>query len=536
MSLAPGQLLHNNRYRILALLGQGGMGAVYQAWDESLQIYVAIKENLDAAPEAQRQFSHEARILARLSHPNLPRVIDYFFVADQGQYLVMDYIEGEDLGALLARLGTLPESDVLNWIAQVCDALVYLHSQPSPIIHRDIKPTNIKIRSDRTAVLVDFGIAKVYDPVLGTTVGAKAVTPGYSPPEQYGSGTTDVRSDIYALGATLYHLLTGQAPPESIQRLVNGVVLPSPRQYNAHISPLVEQTIYRATEITTNRRFQSVAEFRDALVQSLSVTETQVAIEPPARPPRGGISPWGRLIGGSVLLLVIVIGGWALTRRMRSETAADTSSSARLTTLTATTLVSSATPSDVQLVSTAAALTLTAALPTVPPSVTPPPTSTPLLSTATPSCPAVNGLFAGVWSQVQDTLGCALGNPGQGLVVEENFVGGKMIWREPVDEGQALVIFNDGTWQIFQHAPYVEGSAEYSCVDENTPAQSPPTPRRGFGMMWCDIPAIRSGLGNAIDTERSYTGALQSFDRGFVLRTDYGATFVFYDTGQWEQW
>mgnify|MGYP001254033186 FL=1 len=278
--LQPGQLLQHERYRIDALLGQGGMGAVYRAWDISLEMPVAIKENLDASVEAQKQFSREARLLAQLSHPHLPRVIDYFFIPGQGQYLVMDYIAGEDLESMVQRLGPLPEAQVLPWLMQICDALSYLHHQPAPIIHRDIKPANIKIRPDGQAMLVDFGIAKVYDPMLSTTIGAKAITPGYSPPEQYGEGTTNVRSDVYALGATLYHVLTGQRPPESVQRLVAAIPLPAPRQLNPAISPRVEQSILRATEIATSQRFQSVA----ALHAALSGAPT--SITPPPAPPK----------------------------------------------------------------------------------------------------------------------------------------------------------------------------------------------------------------------------------------------------------
>ncbi|MBN1149006.1 MAG: serine/threonine protein kinase, partial [Anaerolineales bacterium] len=202
MPLAQGQTLHN-RYRIVGLLGQGGFGAVYRAWDITFEIPCAIKENTETSEAAQRQFLREAKLLHVLRHPNLPLVKDYFFLPSQGQYLVMDYVEGQDLGEMLLN-GPLEEARVLPWIMQVCDALSYLHSQNPPVIHRDIKPGNIKITPQGKAVLVDFGISKVYDPAMATTVGARAVTPGYSPPEQYGKGTTDARSDLYALGATLY--------------------------------------------------------------------------------------------------------------------------------------------------------------------------------------------------------------------------------------------------------------------------------------------------------------------------------------------
>jgi serine/threonine protein kinase len=268
MPLEIGQSIHHERYRIDSLLGQGGMGAVYQAWDTNLEIPVAIKENLDASPEAQKQFTREAQILARLAHPNLPRVIDSFIIPEVGQYLVMDYVEGEDLQTMLGRLGRLPEPQVLNWISQICDALAYLHNQSSPIIHRDIKPGNIKIRSDGRAMLVDFGIAKVYNPTIATTMGARAFTPGYSPPEQYGTGSTDRRSDIYALGATVYHLLTGNPPPDSLKRMVNRVEMLPPRELNNNISRAVEKMIIRSTELDTDHRYQSVEELLAALQQS----------------------------------------------------------------------------------------------------------------------------------------------------------------------------------------------------------------------------------------------------------------------------
>ena len=273
MPLSIGQTLQNERYRIDGLLGQGGMGAVYRAWDENLHVVVAIKENLEASPEARSQFIREARMLARLAHPNLPRVTDYFFIAEQGQYLVMDYVEGEDLQQMLDRRGIPTEEQALEWTRQVCDALNYLHTQPTPVIHRDIKPANIRIRPDGRAMLVDFGIAKIFDPQGSTTVGARAVTPGYSPPEQYGGGRTDARSDVYAIGATLYHLLTGQAPPESVRLMTEMASAPPPRRLNPGINPGTEAAIMRAMSVSTDRRFQSAAEFKAALTSALERKE-----------------------------------------------------------------------------------------------------------------------------------------------------------------------------------------------------------------------------------------------------------------------
>ncbi len=264
MPLSQGQIL-NSRYRIAKLLRQGGFGAVYRAWDLNINRPCAVKENLEASAEAQQQFGREAMILANLNHPNLARVNDYFFIPGQGQYLVMDYVEGEDLQEKLNQVqGPLPEVQVIPWILQICDALEYLHCQNPPIIHRDIKPANIRITSQGQAMLVDFGIAKAYDPNLKTTLGARAFTPGYSPPEQYGRGTTDARSDIYALGATLYTILTCEVPPESTERL-RGAVLSAPSRLNPAISPKAEVVISRAMQLEPTQRFQQSSEFRAAL-------------------------------------------------------------------------------------------------------------------------------------------------------------------------------------------------------------------------------------------------------------------------------
>ncbi|MEW5871441.1 MAG: protein kinase [Chloroflexota bacterium] len=299
MPLSTGQVL-NNRYRIVSLLGQGGMGAVYRAWDLTLKRPLALKENLETTPEAQKQFEREAQILANLSHPNLPRVSDYFSIPGQGQYLVMDFVEGVDLQTMIDQQGALSENQALEWVCQICEALDYLHNQSSPIIHRDIKPANIKIRPDGRAMLVDFGIAKLYDPHRSTTVGAKAVTPGFSPPEQY-SGKTDARSDIYALGATLYTLLTGETLPESALRAVGSGNFSPPRQLKASISPHVEAAVLRAIEISTDKRFQRAGELRTALTQpAQAATPPTAKMQPPIPatqvmpPPEIPVQPAGR--------------------------------------------------------------------------------------------------------------------------------------------------------------------------------------------------------------------------------------------------
>jgi branched-chain amino acid transport system substrate-binding protein len=267
-----GQVL-NNRYRILNLLGQGGFGAVYRAWDANLNLACAIKQNTETSPQASRQFAREAKILAKLRHPNLPKVIDYFTLPGSGQYLVMEYIEGEDLQTKLDKVnGPLPEARVLAWADQILDALEYLHNQDPPIIHRDIKPANIRITPQGQAVLVDFGIAKSQDPSEKTTEGARAVTPGYSPYEQYALRMTDARSDIYALGSTLYTLLTGNVLHESVLRLVDDPVRPA-GELNPALSAATSLAIHKAIQVNPRKRWQTAPEFKSAL-HGLALAET----------------------------------------------------------------------------------------------------------------------------------------------------------------------------------------------------------------------------------------------------------------------
>lgn len=276
MSLRIGEVI-NSRYRIQSLLGQGGFGAVYRVEDLSLKTLSALKENLDYWDEAQRQFEREALILAGLRHPNLPRVTDYFTIPAQGQYLVMDFVEGYDLQQVIDRTHKpLYEKPTLKWIDQICAALSYLHAQNPPIVHRDVKPANIRVTPDGVAMLVDFGVAKFYRPNVKTTLGARAVTAGYSPIEQYGEGTTDTRADIYSLGATLYTLLTAQRPPESIER-VSGKALIEPRRLNQDITPTTERVIVRALEVLAQNRYATIDEMRQALTKAAQQSMSPVA-------------------------------------------------------------------------------------------------------------------------------------------------------------------------------------------------------------------------------------------------------------------
>lgn len=273
MTLDKGTLIHN-RYRIVDILGQGGMGSVYRAIDENLGVSVALKENLFTTDEYARQFRLEAVILANLRHPNLPRVSDHFVLGDLGQYLVMDFIEGEDLRFRMERLGMLEEDEAVHIGAAMCDALAYLHSRKPPILHRDLKPGNVKISPDGHIYLVDFGLAKVYQSASqATTTGARAMTPGYSPPEQYGTARTDPRTDIYSLGATLYAALTGIIPEDGLARAMDNAQLTPLRKRNSKISRKLSAAIEKAMAVDPSDRFQTAEEFKAALLASKSMTQ-----------------------------------------------------------------------------------------------------------------------------------------------------------------------------------------------------------------------------------------------------------------------
>jgi len=256
------------------------MGAIYQAEDTRLEGRLCALKEVIPEPGADRerqeqiqaQFHREASILARLDHPNLPKVSDYFLYNGR-DYLVMDFVPGRDLRDLLEEARSqgkfLPEEQVLAWAEQLCDALEYLHSQDPPVLHRDIKPANIKLTPAGTIKLVDFGLVKLMAPDDNRTVTVLQGrgTVQYTPLEQYGgdTGHTDVRSDIYSLGATLYHLLTAQPPLEAKQRFLKPGSLPPIRQLNPQVSPHVAQAIAHAMAMHPDDRPSSVAQFRAEL-------------------------------------------------------------------------------------------------------------------------------------------------------------------------------------------------------------------------------------------------------------------------------
>jgi len=283
VQLKPGVVLHK-RYKIDHVIGQGGKGCIYLAEDLRLAGRMcAVKEvehdpslPEDALRETREQFHQEATILARLDHPNLPKVSDFFSILDN-DYLVMDYVPGDDLRTLMLKASqagkVLPEKEVISWATQLGDALTHLHGQEPPILHRDIKPSNLKLTPSGLLKLVDFGLARLLAPGEVTiTIMQGQGTAQYTPLEQYGGDSvhTDVRSDIYSFAATLYHLLTNQPPANVRDRFLDPTILVAPRQYNAAISPRTERAILWGLQLHPADRPSSVQAFIRALTEESS--------------------------------------------------------------------------------------------------------------------------------------------------------------------------------------------------------------------------------------------------------------------------
>lgn len=276
--LRAGETL-KGRYKILRSIGQGGMGCIYQAEDVRLEGRLCAVKEVQTDPnlpprtqqQARDQFYREASVLARLDHPNLPKVSDFFSDNDR-DYLVMDYVPGRDLKEIMdeARQNGrfLSETEVLGWANQLMAALEYLHAQEPPIVHRDIKPSNLKFTPSGLLKLVDFGLVKLLAPDERTVTVVQGLgTIFYTPLEQYGgdTGNTDARADIYAFGATLYHLLTNEPPAEAKQRFLRPEVLKLPRSINAALSGRVEKVMLWAMALHPNERPPSIAALREVL-------------------------------------------------------------------------------------------------------------------------------------------------------------------------------------------------------------------------------------------------------------------------------
>lgn len=279
-ALAQNTLIQN-RYLIVHLIGKGGMGEVYLAVDQRLGSAVALKRTYFAGDEMLGSaFEREARTLARMRHPVLPKVSDHFGEGEE-QYLVMEHIAGDDLAKRLeAAQKPFPVSWVMFWADQLLDALSYLHSHEPPIIHRDIKPQNLKLTDENHIILLDFGLSKTSTGQThlsnsGSTGSVVGYTPHYAPMEQIRGIGTNPRSDIYSLSATLYQLVTNVVPADALTRadaMLNGMADPiePPHTLNPEIPPTVSEVILKGMEVSQEKRFANAREMQKALRRAFS--------------------------------------------------------------------------------------------------------------------------------------------------------------------------------------------------------------------------------------------------------------------------
>jgi tRNA A-37 threonylcarbamoyl transferase component Bud32 len=279
--IETGTLLQD-RYLIKSQIGIGGMGAVYLAIDQRFESHVAIKETFYKDEELAEAFEREARLLNSLHHPVLPHVSDYF-TEKNGHFLVMQFIEGEDLSEIIKREGAFPLKDVVRWTDDLLDALDYLHSQNPPIIHRDIKPQNLKLTPRGNIILLDFGLAKLVSPAASGAISVFGYSRTYSPLEQIQGTGTDARSDIFSLGATAFHLLTGKPPIDVLSRAAEIVAgnpdpLDSRSEINKDIPENLWEVLRTALSLNAAGRFVSAKAMRQALETAVNI-ESNVAVE-----------------------------------------------------------------------------------------------------------------------------------------------------------------------------------------------------------------------------------------------------------------
>jgi serine/threonine protein kinase len=358
--LSTGTVL-NERYRIVRVLGKGGMGAVYLVEDVKLYGKLwAVKEllerfvDVDERAESVAQFQQEAKILVGLRHPNLPQIVDAF-EAKGRHYLVMEYVEGQTLEEMLKQSpdGVFTEARVLEWAAQICDVLNYLHSHKPPVIFRDLKPANIMITPEGRVKLIDFGVARLFDPSKGTDT-LKMGTVGYAPPEQYaGQGQTTPRSDVYALGATLYELLTGDNPE------AHPFVFRSVRDVNRQVSTQTSLTIDKAVQLDPNARFSSALAMKASLAKKRQSRVPLIV---------------GLAIVVPLLLAGLALGGWWFFFKDRFAVDVEP------TVATEVALVETDTPPPTSTATTTIEIPTSTTAPTLTPRPTVPPSETPTLS------------------------------------------------------------------------------------------------------------------------------------------------------------
>ncbi|MBN1149544.1 MAG: SUMF1/EgtB/PvdO family nonheme iron enzyme [Anaerolineales bacterium] len=330
MPLTQGQVI-NERYRVAKVIGGNRFRTVYRVWDLEANGPRALEEIIDPEGAMQAAFTSLAARLLNLRHPVMPRLLEAFSIAGQGHYMALEFIEGEDLQALLAlQGGPLSEAQVLPWAAQVCDGLRHLHAQEPALLHCDLRPSNIRITAQGQARLVGLGLACAPD--LDANLRASLAAPGFSPPEMYGKGSLGPFSDIYALGATLYQALAGKCLPESV--LILGRDEPPPlelKEINPQVSAMVSEAIQRAIQVEPAKRFDSAAAFKAALLGQAEVAEVAKAAPPPVARSRRWLWVFAGLLLAFFIMAGLALGGLAIRNWLAGRVATATPTTAPTT-------------------------------------------------------------------------------------------------------------------------------------------------------------------------------------------------------------
>lgn len=536
------------QYRIVEIIGQGGMATVFKARQPGLERWVAVKV-LPPHYAADRHFSahflREAQAIAQLEHPHILPVYDF---GQKGRYiyLVMRYIEGSHTLADVMRQ-PLSYSQMLSYLDQVAAALDYAHERG--IVHRDVKPTNILLNQN-WVFLADFGLARLTQASASPVITDVALgTPAYMSPEQGRGATVDARTDIYALGVIVYEMLTGEIPhgAESSQAILyrrNHEVPPLLQVYRPDIPPLLDQIVQKALALDPAARFQSAG----ALVKTLrqAVPEPQASqlltaavpdrsvFWPPPGPPVAPISPpppapaphtdslnwlWGAIVGLAAVAVLMLLAGaiWLWTRPVEADLVTSATSQRTPTAMPSPTLIAN-------FPATATAI----------PALTP--------TTLAQNCNSgAGGLFAEVWPDYRDRLGCPLGDPQiLSTIAEESFQGGHLFWRRDTD--QVYIVYDrqkdgtelaEGQWQLVPPEWKWDGSNP-----EGVGLTPPPglvEPRRGFGWLWrTHLGGAEGSLGWALDREYGFDnlGQVQRFEQGLLFKGSAPRIYILLNDGQ----
>jgi len=535
------------QYRILEEIGRGGMAVVYKAYQPALDRTVAIKvlpPELTLDYQFVQRFVREARSAAKLTHPHIVTIHE-LGQTEGNHFIVMEYVVGPSVADLLMHEGALPPPQAAQILAQVGSALDYAHDQA--FVHRDIKPANILLGPGETAKLTDFGIVKAADGTSLTRTGTLLGTPAYMSPEQ-ARGTTITRStDVYSLGVVAYEMLSGRVPFTGDTAAVLHAHAYDPPDL-AVLPPVVQQVVGGALEKDPEKRFQSAGAFSHALTGAVAgAVAGELAGGPRVGSPDQSAAPsrglpgwlWGAvgvsatLLVTAIILVVWLVNRWGVLRTETSDLAegTETHQAAALREIGASE-TAPLTPAAAMVITPTVPLTETSSptpVPTTTMTVTPPPTETPD-PTPTPCSVVVYSGFSGIWASAEQRLGC----PVQAArvsqwVAEEAFERGRMFWRK--DNRKIYVLYQTGTWQQFDETWDEDTDPEFACG----PPESPPTPRLGFGKLWCARADVRSGVGNAVEEEHGDLATVQDFAGGGVILRVTSGTYVLFGDGVWER-